>query len=793
MDSGDKIKLMWHSDSVLASTGFATVSFDVLSRLHNTGKYDIRDICWNTSFEDKLEHVKFSDGREINYTLLSGGRQQYAIDKIPLYLAEHRPDLFCTLLDTFMIQPHLGALNFAPAKTAFYYPSDGEYFPDHCDQVLRKYDVPIAMSKFARDQVADIYGIHSEYIPHGVNNQHYYPFKDEDKAKAKMSFGIPPDKKVFGAVFRNQPRKMPAEKFKAFGKFARDKDDVVMLVHSDPQDVAAHVDLKALVQRYGIAHKVYWTGMTFFNAFPLERMKQVYNAMDFYISSTSGEGWGLCCHPETQIRTRFHSKKIKDIEVGSKVLTHKGTYKRVVKKFKRKVKEKLVCIKPYGANREVKLTKEHPVLAIRRPNKKYKTPMGTVLSRKKPDWIEAGKLQKGDIVAFPKLNYGTKQEAYLKFDVAPWTYDLTDFDKNILVDGHDSSVYYKTGYSGKRKKYLKKYPRFVHLDNGLAYVMGWYVAEGSGCGGKIEFSMHKKEREHAEEIIRVMYLKFGTVGTILIKGNKLRLQFSGKILEKFFNKVCGKGAYNKHIPVEMFINPVYDVFEGFMTGLYLGDGHKHKTGQVLTTKSKKLAEDVFVALIAMSYKPQFCKTKEGAYRVNFTFDKSISHNNKSWIVNDYVYFLIRDVHEEDYSGYVYNIEVEGDNSYVTDSFAVHNCTVEAMACGVPVIITDFTTTKEIVFDHNAGLPVRLRGLDKWTWELPRKDVEMASLCGSWSVERGMCDNNHFAEQLQYAYDNPDELKRMGLNGHKAAVEHYDYDKVVAPAFDKLFTRMVHGE
>ena len=44
-----------------------------------------------------------------------------------------------------------------------------------------------------------------------------------------------------------------------------------------------------------------------------------------------------------------------------------------------------------------------------------------------------------------------------------------------------------------------------------------------------------------------------------------------------------------------------------------------------------------------------------------------------WIDTNYVYLPIRKIETFDYSGNVYNLEVEEDNSYVTPSATVHNC------------------------------------------------------------------------------------------------------------------------
>ena len=56
----------------------------------------------------------------------------------------------------------------------------------------------------------------------------------------------------------------------------------------------------------------------------------------------------------------------------------------------------------------------------------------------------------------------------------------------------------------------------------------------------------------------------------------------------------------------------------------------------------------------------------------------------------YLYLPVKEVQQREYQGYVYNLEVEEDNSYTTNCFTVHNCLppLEASLCGLPVIMTN---------------------------------------------------------------------------------------------------------
>jgi len=115
--------------------------------------------------------------------------------------------------------------------------------------------------------------------------------------------------------------------------------------------------------------------------------------------------------------------------------------------------------------------------------------------------------------------------------------------------------------------------------------------------------------------------------------------------------------------------------------------------------------------------------------------------------------------------------------------------IEAMSCEIPIVATDYTTTREIVIDHNAGLPINLVGTIKeenpWVHE---NEILNGTLTGGWSVERGICDLKHCAEQLKLLYDNLNMRKEMGKNGRQAVLKEYDWS-IVIPQWKKVMEEL----
>ncbi len=286
------MKILWLTDSPLTCTGYSTISWNILNRLSEQG-HECYCIGHNYIGQTIPKGLKLEDGTEFKFTILGGSTQPYAQDILTKYIAKYKPDVFGVLLDTFMLFPWFLNLDFAPAKTIFYYPSDGGGgLPMNCENILKKVNCAVAMAKFGQRQVKEIHDLNTNYIPHAVDTNIYYPLPDDDKKKLRQKWGLQ-DKFVVGVVARNQGRKMLDRTIKTFAMFAKDNPDAILFMHTDPTDVAAPFNIQALIARYKLQNRVVFTGMTFFHGFDYKQMNELYNVMDVFFLSTSGEGFGV--------------------------------------------------------------------------------------------------------------------------------------------------------------------------------------------------------------------------------------------------------------------------------------------------------------------------------------------------------------------------------------------------------------------------------------------------------------------------------------------------------------------
>jgi glycosyltransferase involved in cell wall biosynthesis len=234
------------------------------------------------------------------YKLWPPGKTMWGEDMIQRYVKEEiKPDLLAVLLDSFMLhymidlRKYPRGMDLSPAKKLFYFPSDGEPLPNGTPELFKRFEYLVAMAKWGQEQAVQAGFPNCEYIPHAIDEQDFYELPDVQKQVWRKRWNIPDNTFVALSVFRNQGRKMPAEMLKAWAKFAKDKNDVLLVLHADPFDPAAPINTNELIARYGIQNSVKWTGMQWNRGFSVKEIRGLYNLADIHTLSTSGEGFGI--------------------------------------------------------------------------------------------------------------------------------------------------------------------------------------------------------------------------------------------------------------------------------------------------------------------------------------------------------------------------------------------------------------------------------------------------------------------------------------------------------------------
>ena len=251
---------------------------------------------------------------------------------------------------------------------------------------------------------------------------------------------------------------------------------------------------------------------------------------------------------------------------------------------------------------------------------------------------------------------------------------------------------------------LQKYPtlsRFIKLDEKLAWVLGWFVAEGSFCSHGFQFSLCSNT-DPIEEL-RDFFDKLGAPSSVhRHKGREhvVDLIVYSKTFRGFLQE-CGSGAGNKKIPDVIFAASK-SVKLSFINALMDGDGTSSgvdKSFFTIMVASEQLLNQLQFLLASLGilspvttlpakkvyYKKEDRYINTGVhYKLNINkkrFDKVLGKDSefndglvmyRSW--DNHFIVPIKEIQKFHYKGPVYNFSVDGDESYVIDSLVVvHNC------------------------------------------------------------------------------------------------------------------------
>ena len=123
-------------------------------------------------------------------------------------------------------------------------------------------------------------------------------------------------------------------------------------------------------------------------------------------------------------------------------------------------------------------------------------------------------------------------------------------------------------------------PRLV-VTKELLRLLGYYTAEGSvdAYATNFTFGIHEKtlHQDCAGLIRDVFKLEPGLLPRP--ETNSFRITISSAIINKFFEKQCGNGSHNKHIPEILWSLPK-DYFLAYLEGYVRGDGYTTKDGKL---------------------------------------------------------------------------------------------------------------------------------------------------------------------------------------------------------------------
>ncbi len=338
---------------------------------------------------------------------------------------------------------------------------------------------------------------------------------------------------------------------------------------------------------------------------------------------------------------------------------------------------------------DILLTSNHPVLVVS-PQKcydnhtrKYCFPCSRTHCGQKaylsytPVWKRAEEIQSGDHVIVPDLlapQLPNCASPHNKGIIKIPFEQRKDFSRNRVKD-----KLWRSGKLGFR------------LGQGLAYILGWYMAEGCANvkSGIVRFSLGKSDGGLRPILEQQCQRVLGITGTWVVKGKSYDYHLYSRPLASWFLDLFGSGAKNIRVPEAIFQSDPR-IIKRFIAGWYAGDGKHKRDGHSdgIVTASKEAAFDLQGLLLRLGLYPSishetWCghdKFRAGdGYLIVFPLSFSWQQERNAVSFNDQKLVRVDSVEAVKQQCTVYNIETE-DNQYLIP-FVVHNS--EENSWGIP--------------------------------------------------------------------------------------------------------------
>ena len=394
-----------------------------------------------------------------------------------------------------------------------------------------------------------------------------------------------------------------------------------------------------------------------------------------------GAGRG-CFEPEMMVSLENgYCKPIKDVQPGEYVINGDGNSNKVLFKHEYDIKEQMTEINICGNN--IKCTNDHKILTLitekcangsqKNIYCKDKCRIKSCKFRKRQElnWVEASKLKKGDMLAYPKPKLHKKNI----YSVDLSKYGNTDnINSNILIN--------------------RDFAEFI----GLYLGNGWLIMDDKyrkyAVGNAFQPNCKDKINRYTELVNKV----FGNNIKVSLLRHKTRnivqLMFYNKTIVNFMNDICGHYALHKRIPDLLLVND-NDCIKSLMIGMMDTDGcYKDSQKIVYSSINYGMISQLKMLFAHLGYYGSITerihkkhdwhneyKLQIGGkqlYTLKADFLKKIIIGTKKYTRNDflqddkYFYFKVLGISHYDYTGKVYDLNVENNHTYMINNSVVHN-------------------------------------------------------------------------------------------------------------------------
>lgn len=427
-------------------------------------------------------------------------------------------------------------------------------------------------------------------------------------------------------------------------------------------------------------------------------------------SSHAVSTWECTCFPPGTLVTMADGaqKPIEEVRVGDEVITHLGNVKRVVNTTKRRFVGDLVRASMSGMSSSVEATPDHRFWT----SNSY---LHLNEITREARWARTGSTNKGDVEigwkAIEEVNSGdylsmaplrgeeelfVRYPHYRKNDARRRQFSYVRRYEHPgyvrwrgVCSVEQKSQYFE--YKDDAERYVAKHRESCsapdveyHIDEGLAFLLGWYTAEGFLVKRKWEigFALGHDEWHVAEELSRLTKKYFDVEGRISHAKSGVQFRVSHSALYMMAEELVGHLSYKKRLARGVLTLPL-TVQKSFLDGWVAGDGSVSGNRMTLSTVSRDLAYQGRILLARLGWDSSLRVVSDNIGGLETTknarpiYTLRWGERNRAmpnrFIRDGQMWHQVSDSELVPYDGFVYDIEVEDDHSFQANGVNVHNC------------------------------------------------------------------------------------------------------------------------
>lgn len=509
--------------------------------------------------------------------------------------------------------------------------------------------------------------------------------------------------------------------------------------------------------------------------------------LDDVLSLPNNDVWitTACFESNMIVTTKDGYKQIKDVTSEDYVLTHSGTWEKVVSPTRRIYDGNMCELTIEGCYDSIKCTETH----------EYPVLFGNSIN-----WKKAMDLTTEDRILSVCDTYNE------------WN-DIEELDVLNIIN-----EYRHFGNLGRKNKHTIN--KNFKINDELLFILGLFVTEGSyiknNCG--ICFSLHENELDLIKRINDFSKEYIGIDCNVRNKKDSKAIDVTipCKELALIFRELVTSGSKNKNVPKFVSELPPYKQMS-FVKGVVAGDGHLNRATDkpIGNMRSSNTVSFVTVSLnLAYGVRDIFERNniKVGCFTTRAKTDKDkVNHsksftlqvsgenfynywetfeNSNNWYCYDwdecgtnvnrrpviiegktYIAKRVKKISTYYYNDYVYCLNIDNIHSFKIDGVNVHNCIAGIWKYGTESI--DIVKKLKNHFGDNFFLEVQYHDVDRQK-ELNKK---ILSISKQLNIPIIMGCDSHYIDQST-AWERDDFLKSNNINYPEESGFYSDYPTTI---------------